>query len=96
MVALTAVAGGLIKFTPTAWAQDPAAGIRCDFDYNPGLYECSHDCLGACVGVGESKCFYGPGAYDYAEIICASTCRRARVVVHCTGGGHGFFCGRFC
>lgn len=94
VMGLTAVAGGLVKFQPTALALAGGCNV-----YEGGLPDgaCEFGCLGYCMDSGSSCCSYGSGYNDYACILCDSYCQPAQVVVYCRTPNDGsYFCAHYC
>jgi hypothetical protein len=89
-IAVTAVAGGLVRFEPTASAINCYPGSTLNIPYP----HCDISCIGWCSTTGES-CPFGPDPEQEFFCLCSMYCIYARPVCYCENGA-GFCCCQLC
>lgn len=90
-IGVTAVVGGLVKFTPAALAI-----VQCDFGYQQ-IYDnssCVTSCIGGCSET--QSCCYFQDENDcpncYCCIVCSQYCTYGKVAVQCMSDPYQSYC----
>lgn len=93
-VVAAAVIGGLVKFSPSAFA------LSCDFGFDQLTQDCAISCLGDCSNVSSCCTFGDNPSIDFACVGCLFECppgSTARVIVVCSPNDDtGYYCGHYC
>lgn len=93
-VALTALAGGFVRFSPTAVAQ---AGCIPGTVQNIPYFQCAIGCVGFCSPSFSVCTWYWSGGQADCVATCAQqNCGTFRASVTCLSGGNGYCCARYC